>query len=133
MTTTDVRKANAAKTLDEYLALPYRLEIVRREFGDYVVSYPELPGCMTHVDDLDGVGAAAKAMLHGWLELAIEDGQAIPTPAERAEYKGKFVLRIAKSLHRELAESATQEGVSLNAYAATLLARGLSFQKASRL
>ena len=36
------------KTLNEYLALPYRMEIVEdREEGGYVVSYPDLPGCLT--------------------------------------------------------------------------------------
>lgn len=33
------------KTLNEYLALPYRMEIVEdREEGGYVVSYPDLRG-----------------------------------------------------------------------------------------
>ena len=36
------------KTLNEYLALPYRMEIVEdRDEGGYVVSFPELPGCIT--------------------------------------------------------------------------------------
>jgi antitoxin HicB len=126
MSASDICVLNAPKTLDEYLALPYRLEIIRSEFGDYVVSDPELPGCMTQVDDLGEVGVVAQEMLCGWLELAIADGQAIPTPVARPELSGKFVLRIAKSLHRGLAETVNQEGVSLNAYAATLLARGVA-------
>ena len=36
------------KTLNEYLAMPYRMEIVEdREEGGFVVSFPELPGCIT--------------------------------------------------------------------------------------
>ena len=36
------------KTLNEYLMLSYRMEIVEdRDEGGFVVSYPELPGCMT--------------------------------------------------------------------------------------
>ena len=36
------------KTLNEYLALPYRIEIVEdRNEGGFVVSYPDLPGCIT--------------------------------------------------------------------------------------
>ena len=35
------------KTLNEYLAMPYRMEIVEdREEGGFVVSFPELPGCI---------------------------------------------------------------------------------------
>ena len=36
------------KTLDEYMQLPYKMEIVPDlEEGGYVVSYPDLPGCLT--------------------------------------------------------------------------------------
>ena len=36
------------KTLNEYHALPYRIEIVEdRNEGGFVVSYPDLPGCIT--------------------------------------------------------------------------------------
>lgn len=66
--------------LVHYLSLPYRLEVVESEHGDYVVSYPELPGCLTQVDDLADVGPIAEEILAGWLELALEDGQQIPEP-----------------------------------------------------
>ena len=37
-----------AKTLDEYMELPYRMEIVEdKDEGGFVVSYPDLPGCIT--------------------------------------------------------------------------------------
>ena len=36
------------KTIEEYMRLPYKLEIVRdTEEGGYVGSYPELRGCIT--------------------------------------------------------------------------------------
>lgn len=38
-------------------------------------------------------------------------------------YNGKISLRIPKSLHRELAEDAAREGVSLNQYAVYRLTR----------
>jgi hypothetical protein len=48
----------------------------------------------------------------------------IPEPSYPEEYSGKFNLRIPRSLHRQLAESAERDGVSLNQYVAALLARG---------
>ena len=37
-----------SKTLKEYLAMAYRMEIVEdKEEGGFVVSYPDLPGCST--------------------------------------------------------------------------------------
>ena len=36
------------KTLNDYLAMSYRLEIVRDDAeGGFVASYPDLPGCIT--------------------------------------------------------------------------------------
>ena len=42
------------KTLNDYMFLPYRLEIVEdQEEGGYVVSYPDLPGCITCGDTIE--------------------------------------------------------------------------------
>ena len=36
------------KTLNDYMKMSYRMEIVEdKEEGGYVVSYPDLPGCIT--------------------------------------------------------------------------------------
>ena len=36
------------KTLNDYLKLSYRMEIIEdQEEGGYVVSFPDLPGCLT--------------------------------------------------------------------------------------
>ena len=36
------------KTLDEYMKMPYKLEIIPdTDESGYVASYPELPGCIT--------------------------------------------------------------------------------------
>lgn len=42
---------------------------------------------------------------------------------EQKEYSGRLMLRIPKELHRDLAEAAKANGVSLNQYAAYKLAR----------
>ena len=39
------------------------------------------------------------------------------------EYSGKLMLRITKELHKELAEAAKENGVSLNQYAVYKLAK----------
>ena len=36
------------KTLNDYMKMSYRMEIVEdKDEGGYVVSYPDLPGCIT--------------------------------------------------------------------------------------
>jgi antitoxin HicB len=49
-----------------------------------------------------------------WLETTYEDGQDIPLPRDDREYSGKFIVRVLKSLHRQLDLLAEREGVSLN-------------------
>lgn len=118
-------KASATtKTLEEYLALPYRWEITPDEFGGFVLRYPDLLGCITQVENPDEIVPAAREILEAWLEVALEDGQEIPLPRAIDDYSGKFLVRTSKSLHRELVESAACEGVSLNAYVQEVLAAG---------
>ena len=57
------------KTLNEYLAMPYRMEIVEdREEGGFVVSFPELPGCITCGETLETAVANAQDAKKAWLE-----------------------------------------------------------------
>jgi antitoxin HicB len=57
-----------------------------------------------------------------WLEVALEEGIPIPEPRPDEDYSGKFVVRVPRSLHRELVQRAEQEGVSLNQYINVALA-----------
>lgn len=67
------------KTIEDYLALPYTLEIIPD--GDaWFVSVKELPGCMTEVDEWDEVLPAIEEAKYLWIELALERGRPIPEP-----------------------------------------------------
>ena len=49
------------KTLNDYLAMSYRMEIVEdRNEGGFVVSFPELPGCIACGDTIESAGAKAE-------------------------------------------------------------------------
>ncbi len=62
------------KTLDEYMAMPYRMEVVEdKEEGGYVASYPDLPGCITCGETVEGVVANALDAKKAWIEAALED------------------------------------------------------------
>ena len=60
-----------------------------------------------------------------WIEVALEDARAVPEPRPLDEYSGKFVVRMTKSLHRDLVDASNREGVSLNQYVTTELARAV--------
>ena len=117
----------AEKTLEYYVALPYRVEVYPEEDGSgYTARIPDLPGCMTCADTLDSLWTMIEEAKELWLEVALEDGDHIPEPqpVEVHEYSGKFVTRIPRSLHRELAQRAKAEGTSLNQLVLSLLAEG---------
>lgn len=112
------------KTLNEYLALPYRMEIVEDiEEGGYVVSFPELPGCITCGDNMENAIANAIDAKKVWLQAALEEGIEIDEPDSLNNYSGQFKIRIPKSLHRSLSEHSKREGISMNQYCLYLLAK----------
>jgi antitoxin HicB len=50
----------------------------------------------------------------------------IPLPNNSIEYSGKLLLRMPKSLHRDLARQAEAEAISLNQYISSILSRNVS-------
>lgn len=69
------------KTLSEYMELSYHMEIVEdKEEGGYVVSFPELPGCITVGKTIESAVANAMDAKAAWLEAAIADGITIQEP-----------------------------------------------------
>lgn len=112
------------KTLHDYLNLPYPMEFVEdKEEGGYVVSFPDLPGCITCGETIESAAANAKDAKKAWLEAALEEGIVIPEPDSLEDYSGQFKLRIPKSLHRSLAEHSKREGISMNQYCLYLLSK----------
>ena len=110
------------KDLGYYMGLRYKMEITPDlEEGGYVISYPDLPGCLTCVDSLDEIAEYAEDCRKTWLEGMLADGADIPEPSEAGMYSGQFKLRLPKSLHKALAIKAKEEGVSMNQYCVYLL------------
>ena len=63
------------KTLDEYLKKSYRMEIVEdKDEGGYVVSFPELPGCITCGETIESAVKNAEDAKKEWLMAALKEG-----------------------------------------------------------
>ena len=102
----------------------YRMEIVEdKDEGGFVVSFPELPGCITCGNTIESAVANAIDAKKAWLETAIEEGIQIQEPDDLEEYSGQFKLRIPRSLHRSLSEHSKREGISMNQYCVYLLSK----------
>ena len=109
---------------NDYFAMNYRMEIVEdKDEGGFVVSFPELPGCITCGETVESAVANALDAKKAWLEAAVEDGIEIHEPDSLEDYSGQFKLRIPRSLHRSLAEHSKKEGISMNQYCVYLLSR----------
>ena len=115
------------KTVEYYMNLPYRLELIPdTDEGGYAARYPDLPGCMTCSDTMEGALANILEAKRAWLEAALQDGTEIAEPAtdeDLSQYSGQFKLRMPKSLHRSLAIHARKGGISMNQYCIYLLSK----------
>ena len=112
------------KTLNDYLALSYRMEIVKdSDEGGFVASYPDLPGCITCGETEEEALKNALDAKKAWLEAALEENIEIPEPDSLEAYSGQFKLRLPRSLHRALAEHSQREGISMNQYCVYLPAK----------
>ena len=103
-----------------------RFIIAVRIKGGFIVSYPDLSGCITCSDTIEGAISNALDAKRAWLTAAIEDGADIPEPSvdkDLEDYSGQFKIRLPKSLHQALSIHAKQEGISMNQYCLYLLAK----------
>lgn len=93
------------------------------EDGEYVATVAEFPS-------LSWLDADQTKALHGLTGLVAEvvsdledSGEVFPEPISERRFSGKFNVRVPESLHRELALTAAEEGVSLNRLVSDRLAR----------
>ena len=78
------------KTLNDYFAMNYCMEIVEdKDEGGFVVSFPELPGCITCGETVESAVANALDAKKAWLEAAMEDGIEIHEPRSEERRVGK--------------------------------------------
>jgi len=120
-----MRNDTERKDLKFYLNLRYPITIHPDPDGGYVAEIEELPGCMTQAETIDEAFKAIEDARQVWINGTYEMGQDIPLPREMEDYSGKFMVRIPRSLHRNLVRAAKSEGVSLNQYVTSLLAAGV--------
>jgi antitoxin HicB len=103
----------------------YSEELKRNSDGTYFARIVEFPGCMTEGDTEAEALENLKDAMRGWVEVQLEDGDPIPPPISDDQFSGKFVVRVPRSVHRDLSQRAEREGVSLNQYVLTALAKAI--------
>ena len=103
---------------------PFELRpLTKEEGGGWLITFPDLPGCMSDGETPEEAIINGEDALRCWLETAKEFGDTIPKPGETQS--AKFVQRLPKSLHTRLQARAKQEGVSMNTLVTAIIAEAL--------
>ena len=110
--------------IEKFMKKNYRIELSPDDEGGYVVSYPELPGCLSVGDTVEEAIKNGEDAKREWFIAMIEEDMVIPEPEKNNDYSGQFKLRLPKSLHRSLVQRAKKEGISMNQYCLYLLSKG---------
>ena len=126
----------SAKALAHYLELPYQLDVKSERDGErtrWMATVEELPGCTSQGETADEALAGLRAAMEAWLTAAIAENREIPQPGQNGgksrashSYSGRFLVRMPKSLHEELAHAAEKEQVSLNRLVTDVLASAVA-------
>lgn len=90
----------------------------------YIAVIPDLAGCSALGKTEGEAIFEARDAMQAWLKAAKSAKRLIPEPSRRGDdesYSGKFLMRVPKRLHAEMARAAKSQGVSLNQYVLYLL------------
>ena len=107
-----------------YLSLNYRLSVYKDDEGEFIVEVPDFPGCAADGRTAEEAFENVRSAMRAWVEARLEAGLAVPEPRASAEFSGRLVVRMPRSLHQRLAFRADEEGISLNQYIVSLLSAG---------
>jgi antitoxin HicB len=110
------------KDAENFMNKNYRVALQYDPDGYWIAAHPELSGCMADGETAQEALSSLDISRKLWIECSLANGLEVPEPQEPPQYSGRFVLRIPKSLHRDLANEAESEGVSLNSYVSNVLA-----------
>ena len=105
------------KKTDRYLKIVEWSE----EDGCYVGTCPGLVYGGVHGDDETKVYLELCQAVAEAVEMYEADGKPLPPATANKEYSGRFVLRVDKELHREVAIRALRADESLNSYCQRIL------------
>lgn len=95
------------------------------EGGGYLISFPDFAECISDGETVDEAVKNGRDALKATVAMLKAKKMPLPTPNGGGVASGKFVARVPKTVHAQLATRARSEGVSLNALVLTFIAQGL--------
>ena len=95
------------------------------EGGGFLISFPDFAECISDGETVDEAIENGRDALKATIAALKAKKLAVPAPNSGGVASGKFVARVPKTVHAQLATRARAEGVSLNALVLTFIAQGL--------
>ena len=95
------------------------------EGGGYLISFPDFAECISDGESVDEAIENGRDALKATMAALKAKKLPVPAPNSGGVASGKFVARVPKTVHAQLATRARAEGVSLNALVLTFIAQGL--------
>ncbi len=110
---------------EDYSAILEPLSI--EDGGGYVISFPDLPGCMSDGETIEETIASGREAFKIWVAARAHQQKTIPKPTLHGQTAEpvRLMQRLPRSLHARLTARAKSEGTSLNTLVTMLLAEGL--------
>ncbi|MDR2884372.1 MAG: type II toxin-antitoxin system HicB family antitoxin [Deferribacteraceae bacterium] len=93
-------------------------ELSQDEGSGWFITFPDLPGCISDGDTIEEAIENGADAEKAWLEANAE--------WQTEERSGKLNIRIPKSVHRQLANQAYRESVSINTLIVSYLSSAVS-------
>ena len=93
--------------------------------GGYLISFPDFAECISEGESVDEAIENGRDALKATVAALKAKKMSVPAPNSGGVASGKFVARVPKTVHAQLATRARAEGVSLNALVLTFIAQGL--------
>jgi predicted RNase H-like HicB family nuclease len=85
-----------------------------KEDQQYVATCPSFPGLSALGETREQALTEAETVLHLFVESYKERQLELPEPRTVEDFSGQFRVRLPKSLHRQAAQLAESDGISLN-------------------
>jgi len=109
MTTATIKKIKAVKPPYSFEAYSHVIsQLPKEDGGGFLITFPDLPGCMSDGETEAGAVANGKDAFKAWVSARKDSNKEIPAPFYRPdtvpEVSGRFMARLPKSVHAKLAE-----------------------------
>ena len=99
--------------------------LTQEEGGGFLVSFTDFAECLSDGETIEEAIENGRDALKSTIAALKSKKLTVPAPNSGGVASGKFVARVPKTVHAQLATRARAEGVSLNALVLTFIAQGL--------